>query len=44
MVTACHKEIERMGKKIQNLEQEKTDFRQKWENTEQNHRKLNEDV
>ncbi|CAF4027219.1 unnamed protein product [Rotaria sp. Silwood2] len=44
MVTSCHTEIERMGKKIQILEQERNDFRNQWEIAEKNQRKSNEDM
>lgn len=44
MVSSCHEEIEKMGKKIKKLEKERNDFRQRWEKAEQNQRKANEDV
>jgi len=44
MVTSCHTEIEKMGKKIKKLEKERNDFRHRWEIAEQNQRKSNEDV
>ncbi|CAF3662591.1 unnamed protein product [Rotaria sp. Silwood1] len=43
MVTSCHAEIEKMGKKIKKLEKERNDFRHRWEVAEQNQRKANED-
>jgi len=43
MVTSCHTEIEKMGKKIKKLEKEKNDFRHRWEIAEQSQRKSNED-
>ncbi|CAF3544045.1 unnamed protein product [Rotaria sordida] len=43
MVTSCHGEIEKMGKKIKKLEKERSDFRHRWEVAEQNQRKANED-
>ncbi|CAF2666997.1 unnamed protein product [Rotaria sp. Silwood2] len=43
MVTSCHAEIEKMGKKIKKLEKERTDFRHRWEVAEQSQRKANED-
>jgi len=44
MVTSCHTEMEKMGKRIKQIEQERNDFRHRWEITEQNQRKTNEDV
>jgi len=44
MVTSCHTEIEKMGKKIKKLENERNDFRHRWEIAEQNQRKSNEDM
>lgn len=44
MVTSCHTEIEKMGKKIKKLEKERNDFRHRWEIAEQNQRKAGEDV
>jgi phage shock protein A len=44
MVTSCHTEIEKMGKKIKKLEKERNDFRHRWEIAEQNQRKSSEDV
>ncbi|CAF0927828.1 unnamed protein product [Rotaria sordida] len=44
MVTSCHTEIEKMGKKIKTLEQERNDFRHQWDIAEQNQRKSNEDM
>ncbi len=44
MVTSCHAEIEKMGKKIKKLEKERNDFRHRWEQAEQSQRKANEDV
>jgi len=44
MVTSCHTEIEKMGKKIKKLEKERADFRQRWETAEQNQRKSADDV
>jgi len=44
MVTSCHSEIEKMGKKIKKLENERNDFRHRWEIAEQNQRKSNEDM
>jgi phage shock protein A len=44
MVTSCHTEIEKMGKKIKKLEKERNDFRHRWELAEQSQRKSNEDV
>ncbi len=44
MVTSCHTEIEKMGKKIKKLEKERNEFRHRWEIAEQNQRKSNEDV
>lgn len=44
MVTSCHSEIEKMGKKIKKLEKERNDFRHRWEIAEQNQRKASEDV
>lgn len=43
MVTSCHSEIEKMGKKIKKLEKERADFRHRWEQAEQNQRKAGED-
>lgn len=44
MVSSCHSEIEKMGKKIKKLEKERNDFRHRWEIAEQNQRKTSEDV
>lgn len=44
MVTSCHEEIEKMGTKIKKLEDERNDFRERWNTSEQNQKKLNEDV
>ena len=44
MVTSCHTEIEKMGKKIKKLEKERNDFRHRWEITEQSQKKSVEDV
>ena len=44
MVTSCHTEIEKMGKRIKKLEKERNDFRHRWEIAEQSQRKSNEDV
>jgi hypothetical protein len=44
MVTSCHTEIEKMGKKIKKLEKERNDFQHRWEMAEQNQRKSIEDV
>ncbi|UJR07855.1 hypothetical protein I4U23_012138 [Adineta vaga] len=44
MVTSCHTEIEKMGKKIKKLEKERNEFRQRWETAETNQRKTNEDM
>lgn len=44
MVTSCHGEIEKMGKRIKLLEKERSEFRQRWETAEQTQRKTNEDV
>lgn len=44
MVTSCHSEIEKMGKKIKKLEKERNDFRHRWEIAEQNTKKSSEDV
>ncbi|CAF3595574.1 unnamed protein product [Adineta steineri] len=43
MVTSCHTEIEKMGKKIKILEKERGDFRHRWEIAEQNQKKSIED-
>ncbi len=44
MVTSCHTEMEKMGKKIKKLEKERADLRHRWETAEQNQRKSIEDV
>ncbi len=44
MVTSCHTEMEKMGKKIKKLEKERGDLRHRWETAEQNQRKSIEDV
>ncbi len=44
MVTSCHTEMEKMGKKIKKLEKERNDFRHRWEIAEQSQRKSSEDV
>ena len=44
MVTSCHAEIERMGKKIKKLEKERNNFRYRWEIAEQNQKKSGADV
>ncbi|UJR38308.1 hypothetical protein I4U23_030978 [Adineta vaga] len=43
MVSSCHSEIEKMGKKIKKLEKERGDFRHRWEIAEQSQRKSSED-
>ena len=44
MVTSCQTEIEKMKIKIQTLEQERNEYRQRWEAAEQSTKKTNEDV
>ncbi|CAF1354559.1 unnamed protein product [Adineta steineri] len=44
MVTSCHSEIEKMGKKIKKLEKERNDFRHRWEIAETSQRKTSEDM
>ncbi|CAF0727237.1 unnamed protein product [Didymodactylos carnosus] len=39
MVTSCHTEIEKMGKKIKKLEKERADFQHRWQIAEQNQKK-----
>ncbi|CAF1219461.1 unnamed protein product, partial [Didymodactylos carnosus] len=43
MVTSCHAEIEKMGKKIK-LEKERTDFQHRWQLAEQNQKKSADEV
>ena len=44
MVTSCHTEIEKMGKKIKKLEKEREEFRHRCGVAEQSHQKANQDV
>lgn len=44
MVTSCHKEIEKMGKRIKVLEKERDDYRHRSSTHEQSVQKLTQDV
>ena len=44
MVTSCDTQIQKMQEKIKRLEQERNEFRQRWEAAEANQRKTNDDV
>jgi len=40
MITSCQGEMEKMGKKIKQLEKERNDMHHRWEIAEQNHKKI----